>query len=189
MVPGPPPRSGSFQYTEGTTLRVTGFGPEVRNLHLQPEFGEFGHVLRIHVLQGKGVAFVEYQDKVDAKDAMATMDGKKVQGYTLAVSLAGPPPDPRKKEEGDRPELRRGESKPVEPLRVPSAPQRSRRRSRSRSRSCSRSRRRRKRSEKRSRSKSRGRGSRSRSRAKRRRSKKRRRSSSSSKSRSRSRRK
>lgn len=95
MVTGPPPRSGSFQYSEGTALRVMGFGPDVRNIDLQPEFGEFGHVLRINVLQGKGVAFVEFRDKEDAADAMAAMDGKKVLGCTLSVSAAGPPPAPR----------------------------------------------------------------------------------------------
>mmetsp|Transcript_73101 Transcript_73101/g.141404 ORF Transcript_73101/g.141404 Transcript_73101/m.141404 type:complete len:199 (+) Transcript_73101:65-661(+) len=101
MVAGPPPRAGSFQYSDGTTLRVTGLGLDVRNTHLQPEFGEFGHVLRIHVLQGKGVAFVEYKDKDDANDAMGAMDGRQILGCTISVSVAGPPPDPRTRAKED----------------------------------------------------------------------------------------
>eukprot|EP00405_Crypthecodinium_cohnii_P019752 CAMPEP_0206480998 /NCGR_PEP_ID=MMETSP0324_2-20121206/37819_1 /ASSEMBLY_ACC=CAM_ASM_000836 /TAXON_ID=2866 /ORGANISM="Crypthecodinium cohnii, Strain Seligo" /LENGTH=237 /DNA_ID=CAMNT_0053958275 /DNA_START=190 /DNA_END=905 /DNA_ORIENTATION=- len=99
MVPGPPPRAGSFQWSDGTTLRVTGFGPEVRNTDLQPEFGEFGHVLRIHVIQGKGVAFVEYREREDASEAMRALDGKKLFGVNLSVVAAPPPPDPRRKDE------------------------------------------------------------------------------------------
>lgn len=106
MVPGPPPRAGSFQYADGTTLRVTGLMPDARNIDLQPEFGEFGHVLRIHVLQGKGIAFVEYREKDDANDALRAMDGKFVLGSIISVSLAGPPPDPRLRNRDDPPEPR-----------------------------------------------------------------------------------
>eukprot|EP00933_Yihiella_yeosuensis_P008263 TRINITY_DN113619_c0_g1_i1.p1 TRINITY_DN113619_c0_g1~~TRINITY_DN113619_c0_g1_i1.p1 ORF type:complete len:194 (+),score=34.78 TRINITY_DN113619_c0_g1_i1:68-649(+) len=89
MVTGPPPRSGNFQYKEGTTLRVTGLGQNVRNTDLQPEFGEFGHVMRIHVLQGKGTAFIEFRDKADAQDAKKYLDGQKVLGTTISVDMAG----------------------------------------------------------------------------------------------------
>ncbi|CAE7624356.1 RBP45A, partial [Symbiodinium sp. CCMP2456] len=122
----------------GTTLRVTGLNNDIRNTHLQPEFGEFGHVLRIHVLQGKGVAFVEYQEKADAKEAMSSLNGKKVRGSVLTIDVAGPPPDPRKgpKEEGSRPA--RSAEKPAETPRRSGSRSRGRQRAgkgRSRSRS------------------------------------------------------
>eukprot|EP00927_Polykrikos_kofoidii_P019096 TRINITY_DN18900_c0_g1_i1.p1 TRINITY_DN18900_c0_g1~~TRINITY_DN18900_c0_g1_i1.p1 ORF type:complete len:257 (-),score=27.84 TRINITY_DN18900_c0_g1_i1:167-937(-) len=111
MVPGPPPRSGSFQYTEGTTLRVTGLRADVRNTDLQPRFGEFGHVLRIHVLQGKGCAFVEYQEREDAADALKGVNGSKLLGNLVTVTMAEPPPDRR---------LRAREEQPPDPhLRPP----------------------------------------------------------------------
>ncbi|CAE7315365.1 RBMXL3, partial [Symbiodinium necroappetens] len=106
--------------------------------HLQPEFGEFGHVLRIHVLQGKGVAFVEYQEKADAKEAMSSLNGKKVRGSVLTIDIAGPPPDPRNrpKEECSRPA--RSSEKPAETPRRSGSRSRGRQRAgkgRSRSRS------------------------------------------------------
>mmetsp|Transcript_79756 Transcript_79756/g.221998 ORF Transcript_79756/g.221998 Transcript_79756/m.221998 type:complete len:222 (+) Transcript_79756:103-768(+) len=107
MVPGPPPRSGSFQYTEGTTLRVTGLKPDVRNTDLQPHFGEFGHVLRIHVLQGKGCAFVEYKDKDDSAEALKALDGTVILESTVSIAVAEPPPDRRmKSREEQDPHLR-----------------------------------------------------------------------------------
>ncbi|OLQ03376.1 Kinase D-interacting substrate of 220 kDa [Symbiodinium microadriaticum] len=123
---------------QGTTLRVTGLNNDIRNTHLQPEFGEFGHVLRIHVLQGKGVAFVEYQEKADAKEAMSSLNGKKVRGSVLTIDIAGPPPDPRNrpKEEGSRPA--RSSEKPAETPRRSGSRSRGRQRAgkgRSRSRS------------------------------------------------------
>merc|ERR1711974_330883 len=102
MVWGPPPRAGSFQNADGTTLRVTGFGPDIRNTDLQAEFGEFGHVLRIHVLQGKGAAFVEYSEKEDANATMKDLDGKHLLGATISVSFAPPPPERKPKDAPQR---------------------------------------------------------------------------------------
>eukprot|EP00450_Noctiluca_scintillans_P010123 CAMPEP_0194497446 /NCGR_PEP_ID=MMETSP0253-20130528/14387_1 /TAXON_ID=2966 /ORGANISM="Noctiluca scintillans" /LENGTH=140 /DNA_ID=CAMNT_0039338949 /DNA_START=82 /DNA_END=505 /DNA_ORIENTATION=- len=101
MVAGPPPRAGSFQYVEGVTLRVTGLAQNTRNTDLQAGFAEFGHVMRIQVLQGKGIAFVEFRDKDDAHEALSSMDGNVILGREIAVSMAGPPPDPRRRADLD----------------------------------------------------------------------------------------
>ncbi|CAE7332138.1 PBD2 [Symbiodinium sp. CCMP2592] len=66
--------------------------------------------------------------KADAKEAMSSLNGKKVRGSVLTIDIAGPPPDPRNrpKEEGAGPA--RSAEKPAE------TPRRSGSRSRGRQR-------------------------------------------------------
>mmetsp|Transcript_3125 Transcript_3125/g.7041 ORF Transcript_3125/g.7041 Transcript_3125/m.7041 type:complete len:179 (+) Transcript_3125:110-646(+) len=101
MVPGPPPRSGNFSHNPGTTVRVKGLDPKLRNTDLQPVFGDYGHVLRIQIVQNKGLAFVEFRERGDATEAIRHLNGEQVLGCTLTVTEAGPPQERRRGGGGD----------------------------------------------------------------------------------------
>lgn len=85
---------GSLRYKSGTTvvIRVAGGAPLPaewkRKTKLQEIFGDFGQVLRIDVPDGQGVAFIEYEDKLDAEDAAKEVTGRKVGGQTVSVQIA-----------------------------------------------------------------------------------------------------
>lgn len=69
------------------TVAVTGVTERTKKTSLQEAFGEFGRIIRIEVPNGKTVAFVEYEEKRDANDAIADMNGKAVEGRRISVKL------------------------------------------------------------------------------------------------------
>merc|ERR1712039_979137 len=77
---------GSFAYKQGTRLVVTGINPNMKKTDLQSLFGEFGFVLKIEIQAGK--AYIEFESKLDAADAVKALDGKRVQDHTIKVQKA-----------------------------------------------------------------------------------------------------
>eukprot|EP00930_Biecheleria_cincta_P018473 TRINITY_DN14384_c0_g1_i1.p1 TRINITY_DN14384_c0_g1~~TRINITY_DN14384_c0_g1_i1.p1 ORF type:complete len:244 (-),score=44.01 TRINITY_DN14384_c0_g1_i1:4-735(-) len=83
---------GSLRYDLGTVVmvKVRGGGPPPadwnRKSKLQEAFGDFGHIIRIET-HGKGVAYVEYDDKRDAEDMVRDMNGKKVCGCVVDAAI------------------------------------------------------------------------------------------------------
>merc|ERR1719359_2461643 len=89
---------GGWFYEQGVRICVSGLGAGVAKTALQDAFGDFGHIIKIETPQGaKGTAYISYQDKRDAQDSVKCMDGEKVGGNVVRVSLAGqrPTPPPR----------------------------------------------------------------------------------------------
>merc|ERR1712151_1292597 len=89
---------GGWVYEKSVRICVSGLGAGVPKTALQESFGEFGHIIKIETPQGaKGTAYISYQEKRDAQDAVKYMDGEKVNGSVVRVSLAGerPAPPPR----------------------------------------------------------------------------------------------
>eukprot|EP00931_Biecheleriopsis_adriatica_P067087 TRINITY_DN41292_c0_g1_i1.p1 TRINITY_DN41292_c0_g1~~TRINITY_DN41292_c0_g1_i1.p1 ORF type:complete len:217 (-),score=30.79 TRINITY_DN41292_c0_g1_i1:6-656(-) len=86
---------GSLRYDLGTvvTVKIRGGGQPPadwsRKSKLQEAFGDFGHILRIEAPQRQAVAYVEYDDKRDAEDAVREMHGKKVCGCVVDCEVAG----------------------------------------------------------------------------------------------------
>jgi len=69
------------------TVAVTGVSERTKKTSLQEAFGEFGRIIRIEVPAQKTVAFVEYEEKRDASDAIADMNGKTIEGRRIGVRL------------------------------------------------------------------------------------------------------
>jgi len=69
------------------TVAVTGVSERTKKTALQESFGEFGRIIRIEVPDGKTVAFVEYEEKRDANDAIDCMNGKAIEGRRIGVRL------------------------------------------------------------------------------------------------------
>lgn len=86
---------GSLRYKSGVTLlvRINGGGPPPpewkRKTTLQSIFGDFGQVLKIDIPEGQGVAYIEYEDKLDAQEAEREMQGKKICGCAVSVQMMG----------------------------------------------------------------------------------------------------
>ncbi|XP_053686386.1 heterogeneous nuclear ribonucleoprotein Q-like [Sabethes cyaneus] len=59
-------------------------------------FEQFGRVERVKKI--KDYAFVHFEDRDHAVDAMKDLDGKEVNGSNIEVSLAKPPSDKKKEE-------------------------------------------------------------------------------------------
>merc|ERR1719183_2949659 len=55
---------------------------------IQEAFMEFGHIMRIDILEAQGIVLVEFEDKGDAKEASEVMDGKKICNQSCIVKMA-----------------------------------------------------------------------------------------------------
>merc|ERR1712194_184749 len=69
------------------TVAVTGVTERTKKTSLQESFGEFGRIIRIEVPNQKAVAFVEYEEKRDADDALKEMNGQNIEGKRIGVRL------------------------------------------------------------------------------------------------------
>mmetsp|Transcript_103251 Transcript_103251/g.205230 ORF Transcript_103251/g.205230 Transcript_103251/m.205230 type:complete len:222 (+) Transcript_103251:79-744(+) len=86
--------AGSYLYSEGYRLCVSGFSGSLKKTSLQSAFGDFGHIVQIETPK-PGIAFVAFRDQADAEDARKTLDGQLIDGRTVSVSKAEPKPSPR----------------------------------------------------------------------------------------------
>merc|ERR1719464_2042880 len=94
---------GGWYYQLGYRICVSGLGQGVAKTKLQSAFGDFGHIIKIETPAGaKGVAYISFQDKRDAQDAVKAMDGECVDGHRVRVSLAEDKPPPGGREKGPR---------------------------------------------------------------------------------------
>ncbi|CAJ1345600.1 unnamed protein product [Effrenium voratum] len=82
------------------TVAITGVTEKTKKTALQEAFGEFGRIIRIEVPEGKSVAFVEYEEKRDASDAIQDMNHQSLEGRKIGVRLVEDLPtkdrDPRR---------------------------------------------------------------------------------------------
>merc|ERR1719174_2263318 len=84
MVHGGVPMTGGTR-KPGYTIQVTGLSTSIRKTDLQGAFGEYGQISRIDLAGTK--AYLQYDEKVDALDAIKAWDGKKFQGCSLRCEM------------------------------------------------------------------------------------------------------
>jgi len=58
-------------------------------------FAEFGEVVEVTIIDGKGFGFVEMTEPADAEKAIADLDGKDLKGRAMKVNEARPKRDNR----------------------------------------------------------------------------------------------
>lgn len=78
-------------------LYVRNLTNEVSESQLKEMFEEFGSIERVKKI--KDYAFIHFEDRDQALDAMENLNGKEFGGSNIEISLAKPPSDRRKKEE------------------------------------------------------------------------------------------
>lgn len=78
-------------------LYVRNLTSDVAETELKELFEEFGPVERVKKI--KDYAFIHFEDRQQALEAMENLNGKEFGGSGLEISLAKPPSDRRKKEE------------------------------------------------------------------------------------------
>ncbi|EPS70750.1 hypothetical protein M569_04006, partial [Genlisea aurea] len=87
------------EYDE-TNLYIGYLPPNLEDEGLIGLFAPFGEIVMAKVIKdratglSKGYGFVKYSDVQQANTAIATMNGHKLEGRTIAVRVAGKPPQP-----------------------------------------------------------------------------------------------
>jgi cold-inducible RNA-binding protein len=82
-----------------TKLFVGKLSYNTTNDSLQALFAQYGKVISAQVIidrdtqRSKGFGFVEMEDEVIARVAIAELDGKEFEGHNIAVSVAKPRED------------------------------------------------------------------------------------------------
>jgi cold-inducible RNA-binding protein len=77
-----------------TKLYIGNLGPNANKTSLEQLFSVFGTVIKAYVItdrqtgQSKGFGFVEMSNDVEAQAAIAALNGKKCDGYTVKVNEA-----------------------------------------------------------------------------------------------------
>ena len=78
----------------GKKLYVGNIGPGADQASLEALFAVFGTVKRAYIImdrqtgESKGFGFVEMSSEAEAQAAIAALDGKKCNGYTVKVNEA-----------------------------------------------------------------------------------------------------
>ena len=81
---------------QGSKLFVGNFSYSVTNNDLEDLFSEYGEVVEVKVIEGKGFGFVEMSKPSEAEKAKEALSGTDFKGRSLNVDEAKPP----KKREG-----------------------------------------------------------------------------------------
>mmetsp|Transcript_88914 Transcript_88914/g.248863 ORF Transcript_88914/g.248863 Transcript_88914/m.248863 type:complete len:156 (-) Transcript_88914:53-520(-) len=55
---------------------------------LREKFGKYGEIGDVYIPRDRNFAFVRFKDKRDAEDAVDGMDGKKINGREISVTLS-----------------------------------------------------------------------------------------------------
>ncbi|CAK0850235.1 unnamed protein product [Prorocentrum cordatum] len=85
---------GRRERNAGTTICISGLSDREKKTTLQEALGDYGHIVRIEIPPGRRVAFVEYEEKRDATEAMTAMDGKKIGESSVTIRFADDRPPP-----------------------------------------------------------------------------------------------
>merc|ERR1712224_511822 len=84
---------GEKKVSFGCRICVRGLPEGVKKTTLQGAFDEFGRIVKIEVPQDKpGIAFIEFEDKRDASDAVKDMDGSTLEKQKISVTLSDEKP-------------------------------------------------------------------------------------------------
>ncbi|HHI87886.1 MAG TPA: RNA-binding protein [Candidatus Cloacimonetes bacterium] len=78
---------------EGKKLYVGNLDYSVTKDELSELFSEFGEVVEVTIIDGKGFGFVEMSESSEAENAMGDLNGKDLKGRTMKVDEARPKRD------------------------------------------------------------------------------------------------
>lgn len=78
-------------------LYVRNLTQDITEENIKEQFEKFGRIERVKKI--KDYAFIHFEDRDNAVEAMRNLDGKEMNGTNIEVSLAKPPSDKKKKEE------------------------------------------------------------------------------------------
>jgi len=78
---------------EGKKLYVGNLDYSVTKDELSELFSEFGEVIEVTIIDGKGFGFVEMSESSEAENAMGDLNGKDLKGRTMKVDEARPKRD------------------------------------------------------------------------------------------------
>ena len=78
---------------EGKKLYVGNLDYSVTKDELSELFAEFGEVVEVTIIDGKGFGFVEMSESSEAENAMGDLNGKDLKGRTMKVDEARPKRD------------------------------------------------------------------------------------------------
>lgn len=87
---------------QGSKLYVGNLKFSVTNDELRTLFDNYGHVVNVNILEGKGFGFVEMSSSEEANKAKDALDGQDFNGRTLRVNEAHAPGTHRDRERNDR---------------------------------------------------------------------------------------
>jgi RNA recognition motif-containing protein len=76
---------------QGSKLYVGNLGYSTNKQELEDLFGEYGQVVEVRLIEGKGFGFVEMSNREEAEKAKEGLDGSDFKGFTLKVDEARPP--------------------------------------------------------------------------------------------------
>jgi RNA recognition motif-containing protein len=76
---------------QGNKLYVGNLKYSVTNDDLKSLFDNYGHVVNVNILDGKGFGFVEMSSPEEATKAKDALDGQDFNGRILRVNEAHPP--------------------------------------------------------------------------------------------------
>ena len=80
---------------EGKKLYVDNLDYSVTKEELSELFAEFGEVVEVTIIDGKGFGFVEMSEPAEAESAMSDLNGKDLKGRSMKVDEARPKKDNR----------------------------------------------------------------------------------------------
>ncbi len=75
---------------EGNKLYVGNLDYTIDEQHLMDLFEEYGEVVSVKVIEGRGFGFVELNSKEQAENAMNELNEKEFKGRTLKINEARP---------------------------------------------------------------------------------------------------
>ena len=81
---------------EGKKLYVGNLDYSVTKDELSEMFSEFGEVVEVTVIDGKGFGFVEMSESSEAENAMNDLNGKDLKGRSMKIDEARPKRDNRR---------------------------------------------------------------------------------------------
>ena len=81
---------------QGKKLYVGNLDYSVTKDDLSELFAEFGEVVEVTIIDGKGFGFVEMTEPAEAEKAIADLDGKDLKGRAMKVNEARPKRDNRR---------------------------------------------------------------------------------------------
>lgn len=87
---------------QGNKLYVGNLRYSVTNDELKSLFDNYGHVVNVNILDGKGFGFVEMSSPDEANKAKDALDGQDFNGRILRVNEAHPPGTRRDRDRNDR---------------------------------------------------------------------------------------
>ena len=76
---------------QGNKLYVGNLKYSVSNDELREMFSNYGDVVNVNVIEGKGFGFIEMGNAEQAEKAMEALNGQDFQGRAIKVNEAQPP--------------------------------------------------------------------------------------------------